>query len=47
MTARPIDSANTELPAGVAGRVNKPLSPDGIAAEVEKLLSSVPLGGAE
>ncbi len=36
MTAHPIESANTRLLSEVAGQISKPLSPDGIAAEVER-----------
>lgn len=45
MTGHPIDSANTDLLAQVAGRIDKPLSPDDIAAQVEKLLTGVEIGG--
>jgi len=44
MTGHPIESANTELLAQVAGRINKPLSPDDIAAQVEQLLSGAGIG---
>jgi len=45
MTAYAIESANTELLAHVAGRVNKPLSPDDIASQVEQLLAGFDVGG--
>ncbi len=44
MTGHPIDSANTDLLAQVAGRINKPLSPDEIAAQVEQLLADAEIG---
>jgi signal transduction histidine kinase/CheY-like chemotaxis protein len=47
MTAHPIDSANTDLLASVAGQINKPISPDGIAAQVEQLLTSAEIGGPQ
>jgi signal transduction histidine kinase/CheY-like chemotaxis protein/PAS domain-containing protein len=47
MTAHPIESAHIGLISEVAARISKPLSPDGIAAEVERLLNEVEFGGAE
>jgi len=43
MTAHPIESAHTNLLSEVAGQINKPLSPDAIAAKVEELLTGASL----
>ncbi len=44
MTAHPVEDANTELLAQVAAQISKPLSPDGIAAQVEQLLTQAGIG---